>query len=107
MTKAEQTRVTTWRLKGLQRAGERSRTVARPRRHVCISPPAFYKWQRRYAEHGAAGLCDRPRTPQRSPRATPREVVSKILYLRQTYHCGPGKIADDLTRFHQLSLAVS
>jgi transposase InsO family protein len=52
-------------------------------------------------------LCDRPRTPHRSPRATPREVVSKILYLRQHYHFGPGKIADYLTRFHRLSIAVS
>jgi hypothetical protein len=33
--------------------------------------------------------------------------VSKILYLQQTYHFGPGKIADYLKRFHQLSVAVS
>jgi hypothetical protein len=39
--------------------------------------------------------------------ATPPEVVSKVLYLRQTYDFGPGKIADYLKRFHQLSLAVS
>ena len=45
--------------------------------------------------------------PNRSPTATPREVVSKILYLRQHYHFGPGKIADYLRRFHQQSLAVS
>jgi homeodomain-containing protein len=54
---------------------------------------SFYKWKRRYADHGDAGLCDRPRTPQRSPRATAREVVSKILYLRQHYHFGAGRIA--------------
>jgi len=34
-------------------------------------------------------------------------VISKVLYLRQTYHFGPGKIADYLKRFHQQSLAVS
>jgi transposase InsO family protein len=34
-------------------------------------------------------------------------VVSKILYLRQHYHFGPGKIADYLRRFHRLSIAVS
>ena len=50
---------------------------------------------------------DRPSTPHRSPGATPREVVSKILYLRQTYHFGPGKTADYLKRFHHLSVAVS
>jgi hypothetical protein len=52
-------------------------------------------------------LCDRPRAPLRSPRATPKEVVSKILYLRQHYHFGPGKIADYLKRFHKLSVATS
>ena len=35
------------------------------------------------------------------------EAVSKILYLRQHYHFGPGRIADDLKRFHQVSVARS
>jgi len=83
MTNAEQTRLMTWRFKVLQRAGEASRNVARTCRHFGISRKTFYKWKRRHAERGAAGLCDRPRAPHRSPRATPREVVSKILYLRQ------------------------
>src|SRR5713101_4804582 len=107
MTKAEQTRLTTWRFKVLQRAGEGSRNVARTCRHFGISRQAFYKWKRRYDQHGEAGLGDRPRTPHRSPRSTPREVVSKILYLRQNYHFGPGKIADYLKRFHSLSVARS
>jgi transposase InsO family protein len=107
MTKMEQTRVTSWRLKILQRAAEDSRNVARTCRHFGISRQAFYKWKRRYAQYGDAGLCDRPRRPHHSPRATPKEVVSKILYLRQNYHFGPGKIADYLKRFHQLTVAQS
>ena len=79
MTKAEQTRLAAWRFKVLQRAGERARNVAWTCRHFGISRKTFYKWKRRHDEHGAGGLCDRPRTPHRSPRATPREVVSKIL----------------------------
>jgi transposase InsO family protein len=43
----------------------------------------------------------------RSPRATAREVVSKILYLRQHYHFGAGRIAAYLRRFHQISIATS
>ena len=39
--------------------------------------------------------------------STPRAVVSKILYLRQTYHFGPGRIADYLKRFHDVSVARS
>jgi len=107
MTKTEQTRLTSWRLKILQRAEEDSRNVAWTCRHFGISRKTFYKWKRRFAEHGDAGLCDRPRRPHRSPNATPKEVVSKILYLRQHYHFGPGKIADYLNRFHQLSVARS
>ena len=107
MTKAEQNRLVTWRLKILQHAGEEARQIARTCRHFGISRQTFYKWKRRFAEHGDAGLGDRPRRPHRCPHATPQEVVSKILYLRQNYHFGPGKIADYLKRFHQLSIARS
>jgi transposase InsO family protein len=107
MTKTEQIRVRTWRLKVLLRAGEGGRNVARTCRHFGISRQAFYKWKQRYDAHGVAGLCDRPRRPHRSPRSTPAAVVSKILYLRQTYHFGPGKIADYLKRFHDISVAPS
>jgi transposase len=103
MTKTEQTRLWTWRFKVLQRASESS-NVAQTCRHFGISRQAFYKWKKRFDAHGAAGLCDRPRRPHRSPRATPTAVVSKILYLRQTYHFGPGKIADYLKRFHEIDV---
>jgi transposase len=106
MTKTEQTRLTCWRFKVLQRAAD-SRCVARTCRHFGISRNAFYKWQRRFAENGTAGLCDRPRTPHRSPRVTPSAVVGKILYLRENYHFGAGRIAAYLKRFHQLSIATS
>jgi hypothetical protein len=93
MTKAEQARVTAWRLKILRWSQNEPRQVARTCRHFGISRTAFYRWKRRFDAHGEAGLGDRPRTPRRSPRAIPREVVSKILYLRQQYHFGPGRIA--------------
>jgi transposase-like protein len=76
------------------------RQVARTCRHFGISRTAFYHWKQRFDEHGEAGLADRP-------RATPRAVVSKILYLRQQYHFGPGRIADYLRRFHQVTIARS
>ena len=87
MTKTEQTRLTHWRFKVIQRAVE-LRCVARTCRHFGLSRNTFYKWRRRFAENGLAGLCDRPRAPHRSPRATPAEVVAKILYLRENYHFG-------------------
>lgn len=107
MTKTEQNRVLAWRLKVLREASAAPRNVAQTCRHFGLSRKAFYKWKARYEAQGEAGLCDWPRAPHRSPRATPREVVSKILYLRQRYHFGPGRIADYLQRFHQLKLARS
>jgi transposase len=107
MTKADQIRLTTWRCTVLRQAEARARNVAWTCRHSGISRKTFYKWKRRFAEHGEVGLCDRARTPYRSPRATPPEVVSKLLYLRQHYHFGPGKIADYLKRFHDVSIASS
>lgn len=107
MTKTEQTRLKTWRLRVLQYAAERPRNVARTCRHFGISRRAFYKWKQRYEAFGEAGLYDRSRTPRHSPRATPREVVSKILYLRQHYHFGPARIAAYLKRFHRLTVAPS
>ena len=102
-TKAEQTRLTAWRLKILRSAGEEPRQVARTCRYFGISQTAFYKWKRRLDELGEAGLADRARTTHRSPRTTPREVVSKIPYLRQRYHLGAGRIADYLKRFHEVA----
>jgi transposase InsO family protein len=107
MTKSEQARLIAWRAKLLAHARDEARSVARTCRHFGISRQAFYKWKKRYDAHGDAGLSDRPRTPHRCPRATAKDIVSKILYLRQTYHFGPGKIADYLKRFHQLSVARS
>ncbi len=106
MTKHEQARLMNWRLKVLQHASD-TKNIARTCRHFGISRQAFYKWQARFEAHGAAGLCDRPRRPHRSPRETPREVVSKVLYLRQNYHFGPGRIADYLKRYHRVSLATA
>lgn len=106
MTKGEHARLTAWRLKVLQQAaGEQN--VARVCRRFGISRQSFYKWKRRHEAHGDAGLCDRPRTPHRSPRATAPDVVSKILYLRQHYHFGPTRIAAYLRRFHGIEIACS
>jgi transposase len=106
MTNSEQRRLTNWRLKVLQ-AATRAGNVARTCRHFGLSRKTFYKWHRRYRERGDTGLADRARAPHHSPRATPPDVVSKILYLRQHYHFGPGKIADYLKRFHSLSIACA
>jgi transposase InsO family protein len=107
MTKAEHLRLVAWRSKILQHAAGGNRTVAHTCRHFGISRKTYYKWLRRFQSHGEAGLGDRSRAPQRCPRATPPEVVSKIVYLRQQYHFGAGRIAAYLQRFHQVAVARS
>jgi transposase InsO family protein len=107
MTKVEQARIVAWRLKILNWANGEPRQVARTCRYFGISRTAFYKWKKRYEEFGEAGLANRSHAPHESPRATPPEVISKILYLRQQYHFGAGRIADYLKRFHGISIAGS
>jgi hypothetical protein len=102
MTKSEQNRVVAWRLKIIRQASELPKGVAQTWRHFGLSRKTFYKWRARYKSHGDAGLCDRPRAPLHFPNATPRNVVSKILYLRERYRFGPARINSYLHRFHQL-----
>jgi len=106
MTKAEQTRLVAWRWRLLCRAANEN-NVARTCRHFGISRKSFYKWKRRFDEHGQAGLGDRARVAHRIAHATSRDVVSKILYLRQQYHFGAGRIRAYLARFHQIAIATS
>ena len=107
MTKGEQRRLVAWRWRLLSQASEGSRGVAGTCRHFGISRKTFYKWKKRLTQDGVAALCDRPRTPHKHPRATAPDIVGKILYLRQQYHFGPGRIASYLHRFHQIAIARS
>lgn len=58
----------------------------------------------RYEEGGLDALRDRSSKPHVIPRATRVEVVGKVIYLRQTYHFGPHKIAMSIKRFHDIEL---
>src|SRR5688500_10867003 len=106
MTKGEQVGLTAWRWEILQQAAN-EQNVARVCRLFGISRKSFYKWKRSHTDHGAAGLCVRSRPPHRSPRATSRDIVRKIVYLRQQYHFGPARISAYLHRFHQIIIARS
>jgi len=91
MTEHQQLRLQNWRLKVLQEA-EATGNVSRTCRRYGISREIFYRWRRRYQAQGMAGLRDRSCAPHHSPKATPPEIVEKILYLRQHYHLGPWRI---------------
>ena len=107
MTEQEQKRTVAHRLAVLRHAEEVSRSVSKTCRYYGITRTSFYRWKRRYVAYGEVGLKDRSSRPRHSPRATAEDVVGKIIYLRQSYHFGPGKIADYLKRFHGVSVATS
>ena len=107
MTKLDQLRVVKSRTKLLMHVLETSKNVSMTCRRYGISRPTFYKWRKRYEEFGEVGLCNRSRKPHLSPNSTPKEVVSKIIYLRQNYHFGAGKIADYLRRYHETHITPS
>ncbi|MEX2446550.1 MAG: helix-turn-helix domain-containing protein [Dehalococcoidia bacterium] len=64
-------------------------------------------WLRRYEKEGEQGLRNRSSRPSNSPRATSAEVTWKIMYLRQSYHFGPHKIAMYLKRYHEITISPS
>src|SRR5512133_3094838 len=100
-------RVVRHRLAVLRHAEEVTGNVAMTCRYYGITRQSFYTWKRRYEEDGPGGLRPRSRRPTVSPNATHVDVVGKILYLRQNYHFGPGKISMILKRLDLNRLPAS
>lgn len=107
MTEIEQQRKIRHRLAVLRHAQEVTGSVSKTCRYYGISRPTFYKWLHRYEEHGEDGLRDGSSRPHHVPHATKAEVVGKIVYLRQSYHFGPDKIAMYLARYHEITISPS
>lgn len=58
-----------------------------------ISRKIFYKWQKRYKQHGEKGLADLSRRPKVSPRQIDASVESRVVELRkQNPEWGPRKV---------------
>jgi transposase len=107
MTERELARAAAHRLAIIRHAEEVTGNVSLTCRYFGITRQAYYIWLRRYQEHGLEGLRDRSRRHHVSPNATRAEVVGKIVYLRQTYHFGPHKIAMYLKRYHDIQISPS
>ena len=107
MTQTELDRHVRHRLAVLQHAEEVTGNVAMTCRYFGITRQTFYVWKRRYDELGEEGLKPLSKRPKVSPRATHVDVVGKILYLRQNYHFGPGKISMYLKRYHDVVISQS
>jgi len=107
MDEREQQRKIRHRLGVLRHAEEVTGDVSATCRYYGISRPTFYKWLHRFEELGEDGLRDRSSRPHHSPNATQAEIVSKIVYLRRSYHFGPQKIAMYLRRYHDITISPS
>lgn len=105
MTEHQQLRLQHWRLRIVKEGTAKPRNIAPVCRRYHISRHTFYKWKQRYEREGEAGLRDRPLGPHHSPRATPPEIVEKILHLRQHYGFGCVRIRMYLERYHELFMA--
>ena len=107
MTEQQLARMAKRRLAILRHAEEITGNVSLTCRYYGISRQCFYTWKRRFDAEGLDGLRDRSSRPHASPGVTRTEVVGKIIYLRQTYHFGPAKIAMYLKRYHDISISHS
>jgi transposase InsO family protein len=72
-------------------------------RRFRVSAPTAYKWMKRFASEGLAGLEDRSHRPHRQPRRSSAELEEQVLELRRRYPVwGPRKLRE-LLRPAQLS----
>jgi transposase InsO family protein len=60
-------------------------------RRFGITPKTGYKWIGRYREQGEAGLADRSRRPQNSPRRTSARMEEKVVSLRRARQAWGGR----------------
>ena len=65
------------------RASEAGRNLSQLCRESGISRPTGYRWLRRWEPEKVAGLEEKSRRPQHSPRRTPAEVEGQIVELRR------------------------
>jgi len=82
------------RVKFVVRAVSGKETMAGLCREFGISRPTGYRWRRRYKEAGSvAGVVERSRRPQHSPRRTAGEREDRVVAVRQRWGWGAKKIA--------------
>jgi putative transposase len=65
-----------------------------------VSRKTIYKWLERHDAGGVAGLADRSRTPQHSPRQLSDDVIAHIVAARQRWNWGPRKLRVKLAAAH-------
>jgi transposase InsO family protein len=66
-----------------------------------VSRKTIYKWIRRYSEQGPAALEEQSRMPLTNPRATPPEIVDRVIKTKLAHQkWGPKKVIALLRRYY-------
>jgi transposase-like protein len=79
MSEAQLPREVRRRLAIIAHAEEVTGNVAMNCRYYGITRTMYYRWLRRYQQHGVEGLRDQSRRPHTSAQATHVDVVGKIV----------------------------
>ena len=66
-------------------AHRREKCMAELCREFDISRPVGYEWLRRYQQGGIAGIAERSRRPQHSPRRKEAAIEEQVIALRHRY----------------------
>lgn len=90
----------------VQRVLEYGWSPAQTAEALGVSRATVYKWLRRYAVEGRAGLEDRSCRPHRSPHALGQTAVEEILALRRQRRMGPHQLAPRVGRPRSTVYAV-
>ena len=81
--------------------------VSRACRTFRVSRSGFYRWKKRYDEHGEDGLKRRKPIAKDHPRRIPETTVQKVLELRRSYHLGPQRIVWYMDRYHDTRISFA
>lgn len=83
--------------RGRQLLVDRVRIQGMPVAHVAkamgISRQCAHRWVKRFDQEGLSGLEDRSSRPHRSPNATSRRRVERVLRVRTKERCGPAELS--------------
>lgn len=77
------------RLRWIEHYEKVSKKVLRTARYFGISRGTFYLWYHRYMRFGLEGLKNKSSRPHKIHRWIPKDVIARILILRQQRHYGP------------------
>jgi transposase InsO family protein len=100
----EEQRIVQKRLRVLEHA-QKTGNARKTCRYFGIARSSFYRWKRAFDRDGESGLVNKPRVARNHPNQLSKEVVDRVLYLREKYHLGPVRIVWYMARYHGIKIS--